>query len=403
MTDYVLNGRGFGPVGKVLDSRAVGFDLGRLRPYMSEDGVPSITVNTGKFQRDDKAPDGVKPIYKRVSLEWMRRKGFDIPVGNASIMRREGYALMDQQLHEVARRRLRYAQALRNNNTFGGWDGMANERLDYEVISDFASAQVDMDGLTVGQTQGGPLIGLSSTPAPITHVDLTYSQRRIAVFSKMGPGLGQLGIRQAGLRIGESIEKVAIGVDTGISWGNVTTGPFPQRDQTGTQSKVYGAITHPKRITKTNMTTPTGSNPDAVFGDILAMISTMQDNFFYGPYTWFHSTDYSQYLNKYYAFTNGSNWAVSPSMSLRQAILGIDGVQDVVRLDWLTAASYPFTSFLQQMTPEVSRMAVGLPMTVLQWPSKGGLQQNWKALTIEFPQFIYDYNGVLPLLEGTTS
>lgn len=399
---YVLNGRGYGPVGEVLDSRAIGFDLGRLRPYMSDKGVPSVTINTGKFQRDDKSPSGVSPVYKRVSLEWMRRQGFDIPVGNASIMRSRDYSLMDTQLHEVSRKRLRFAQVLRNLNTFSGWDGMANERLDYEVISDFGEAVVDMDGLTAGRNDH-PLVGLSSTPAPITHVDLTYSQRRIAVFSKTGPGLGQLGIQQAGLRIGETIEKTAIGTLTGVKWGTVTTGPFPMRDTATVDSKVYGLITHPKRMTKTDLTTPTGSNPDAIHQDILEMRQQMYDANFFGPFMVFHSTDYDTYLDKPYAYTNGSNWAVAPNTTVRNYIKTIEGVQDVMRLDWLVASSYPFRMVMMQMQPTTARMAVGLPLTVLQWPSKGGLQQNWKALTIEFPQFTYDYNGTLPVVDATTS
>lgn len=377
-------------------SRDIGLDTGRMRPYM-EKGIPTVTVNTGRMIRDDKSSTGLRMEKKQVAIETLRLKGINI-TANATTIRKEQYIQIDRQLHTAARFRQRAAADLKALSTYGGFNGMGKETIEYEVMSDPGEAIVDMDGLTAGRTDQA-LFGLSSLPLPITHVDLTYSQRRIDVLSNDGNPFTAQSLEWAGTRIGEAIEKQVIGTVTGIEFGTISSGPTASR----AASKVYGYTTHPARITKTNLTTPTGSNPNATYSDVLNMRQTMYNDKFYGPFMIYHSTDWDPFLDGQYAFTNGSNWAVNPTGTLRTMLKGIEDIQDVRRLDFLFSAANPYTLIMVQMAAMTARMVVGLGLTTVQWPSKGGMQQNWKVMCIEVPQLMYDYSGILAVQHATTS
>jgi hypothetical protein len=382
-----------GNIGAALNSRNMGFDPGRLRPYM-ENGVPCVTINTGRMIRDDKAPGHTRPERKQFSIEALRRKGIYVPTENATTLRKEDYIMIDRTLVMAARYRQRAAADLKALSTYGGFNGMSKETLEYEVMSDPGEAIIDMDGLTQGRTDH-PLFGLSSLPLTITHVDLTYSQRRIDVMSSSGLPFTSQAMEWAGTRIGESIEKQTIGTDTDIEFGTISGGPTGHR----AASKVYGYTTHPARITKTNLTTPTGSNPDATVADVLAMRQTMYNNKFFGPFMIYHSTDWDTYLDNDYARLGGNN----ATMTLRDRLKKIEDVVDVRRLDFLFSSGNPYTLIMAQWLPTTQQMVVGMGLTAVQWPSKGGMQQNWKILCIEVPRFQYDINGILAVQHATTS
>ena len=67
--------------------------------------------------------------------------------------------------------------------------------------------------------------------------------------------------------------------------------------------------------------------------DFLACRKQLQDNLFYGPYMVYHSTDWDQWLDNDYARLGGNN----ASMTLRDRLKAIDGIEDVKRLDFLTS------------------------------------------------------------------
>ena len=359
MQDYILNGQGFGPVGSEFAGRDIAFDPGRLRPYLDDKtGIPCVTINTGRRVRDG--------------------------------------------LLEVSRKQQKLVNDLRAVGTVSV-DGMKKLTYEYEVASDYLEAIVDMDGMTQGRNDH-PLLARSSTPLPIIHVDITRSARHLGVWSNGSPTLTELDIKTSGIKIGEMREKLAIGMVTGPTFGTVSTGPYPQRTTTGSSSSIastgYGVITHPARYTKINMTAPTGSNPDVTYGEVLGLLQTLLEANFRGPFKMYHSLDWERYMNGNYAWTSGTDWAVSPTMSLRQKIESIPDIVSVERLEFLT------NTFTLLLVPQDSRyvgMIDGMGLTTVQWPGKGGQQQNWKSMVIEAPFLAYDYNGYLPVYDARTA
>ena len=405
MQDFIHNGVGYGPVGEVFGSRQGGFDPGRFRPYLdTKTGVPCVTINTGRMVRDDKAPGGYREQLVQRSIESLARQGIyiPVPVGNAITMRRDDYREVDRTLMEITRKEQKFAGELKRINTVSV-DGMKKLTYEYEVVSDYLTAQVDMDPMTAGRNDA-PLLAHSSVPLPIIHVDITRGARQLGVWSNGNPTLTQLDMKTSGIKIGEMSEKIAIGMVAGMDYGTISTGPTPQRVLTGSStaisSKVYGGITHPARYTKTNMTVPTGLNPQVTYQEVLGLIQTLLEANFKGPFVLYHSLDWNQYMDNDYAWTNGSGWAVNPTTTLRKKLEQIEDISRVERLDFLT------NTFTLLLVPDDSRyvgMIVGMGLTTVQWPSKGGMQQNWKSMMIEVPYLKFDYNGYLPIYQATTA
>jgi hypothetical protein len=268
---------------------------------------------------------------------------------------------------------------------------MAKLTLEYEAMSDPGEAVVDMDGLSDAR-QDSPLFKLRSLPLPITHSDFNFSSRRIAVSRNTGTPLDTTMAEAAGRRVAEMIERTVIGIETGASYATQTAG-YGAHDGTST---VYGYTNCPARITKTNLTIPTGSNPEATVADILAMRSLMYNNKFFGPFMIYHSTDWDLYLDNDYARLGGSN----ANLTLRQRLKAIEGIQDVRRLDYLTNT---FTMIMVQMTPDVARAINGMDITTVQWESQGGMRLNFKVMAIQVPQVRWDYNGIAGIIHATTT
>ncbi len=384
----VYNGQAQGAVGETLGG--VRFDPGMLRPYFNQRGERCVTINTGRMVYNNVA--GVyHPERRPVRISDLMARGIYSPVFNATTLRKEEWIELDKVILRQARARLRAWGDLAAANSFGGFNGMSKMTLEYEAMNDPGEARVDMDGLTDGRTDT-PLFKLRSIPLPITHSDFWYSQRRLAVSRNTGTPLDTTMGEAAGRRVAEMIEKTTIGTETGVTFGTVASGPTAH-DGTST---VYGYTNIGARIIKTNLTIPLGTNPEATVADILAMRSTMYDNFFYGPFMIYNSIDWDKWLDNDYARLGGSN----ANMTLRDRIRKIEGIQDVRRLDFLTNT---YTLLMVQMTSDVARAVNGMDITTVQWESQGGMRLNFKVMCIQVPQLRYDYRGIAAITHATTA
>jgi hypothetical protein len=258
-----------------------------------------------------------------------------------------------------------------------------------------------MDGLSEGRTDT-PLFALRSLPLPITHSDFYYSRRLLEVSARQGRPLNVAMVEAATRRAAEMVEKTLIGVEAGVSYGYQNAG-YGAHDST-TKSNVWGYLTFPRRLTSTSLTAPTGSNPNVIFNEWIALRESMYAQNFYGPFVIYTSTDWDQYLDQMYAFTNGSNWAVNPSNTLREQLLKIEGIETIRRLDYLTAAnSHAFTLLMIQMTSDVVQAIEGMQFTTVQWESKGGMQINFKIMGIMVPLIKHSYTNQCGILHARTA
>jgi hypothetical protein len=391
-------------------------DYGLRRPFLDDNGQPCVIVNTGRWttERGER-----KPIREKHRVLDLLSNGIVDPIlltANASALRKEQWIQLDTAIHRAYRARVRAWADLAAASSYGGFNGMNRMTLEYEAMSDPGEAIVDMDGLTEERTDN-PLFKLRSLPLPITHGGFWFSQRRLDISRNFGDTpLDTVMGEAVGRRIGEAVEKTTIGTQTGIRWGDVTVGPTAQDQGVGPytgvsmSSSVFGYLTYPFRITATNFKKPTSSGwfPGQTVLDLLSCLETLRQNLQFGPFIIYNSTDWDQYLDgDYYALATSG--MAAPVKTLRQRIREIDEIQDVRRLDFLAPTPYyekvvgsnPFTMIFVAMIPEVARAVIGMDITTVQWPTSGGMRQNFKVMCINVPQIMHDFNGRTGLLVAT--
>lgn len=371
--DFIQGGRGHGAVAETLQSCR--FDPGLLRPYLDSRGQRCVTITNNQGRAE------------RRTVAEMLNNGITSPVFNATSLRKDEWIELDRVVVRAGRQRLRAWGDLAAANTFGGFNAMAKPILEYEAMSDPGEAVVDMDGITAGRNDA-PQFKLRGLPLPITHCDFWFSSRELAVSRNTGTPLDTTMAEAAARRVAETVENTLIGTEEGMTYGDSA-----RYDITG---KVWGYTNFPDRITKTDLSTPIGSNPEAIMTDVLEMRDLLYADRFYGPFILYHSTAYDRYLDDDY-FRTGST---SAQRTLRERIESIDGIQAVRRLDFLTSG---FQLILVQMTSEVARAINGMDITTVQWESVGGMRLNFKVMAIMVPQIRSDYNSRCGIVHGTTS
>lgn len=411
-TDFILNGEGHGPVANLLAD--VRCDSGLLRPYFDEHNVPCVTVNTGRFEAVDVKDKRTgltrkrrKPIYEEVRIKDLVDAGVQLPevTRNATSLRRDEWFEFDNQLIPPQRERLRAYRDFAGMSTYT-FNGLGTLMLEHETMSDPGKAYMDFDGLSEG-TVDTPLFQPEGQPIPIFHSNFTYDLRRLTASRKSGNPLNVRGVEWATRRVMELVERNVIGV----AGSPVLYGASSHTTSYSRTPGVYGMLNFPDRLTKTDLTVPTGSNPEATVADILEMRDLLYQANHYGPYGIYHSTDWDAYLDNDYARLGGSN----ANMTLRQRILqiGTEGgeasgeekqIKFVKRLDYLTPAdSHAFTMIMVSMNPNVVRALNGMPVTVFQYETRGGWNLHFRVACIMLAEFFADFAGNCGVLQARTA
>ena len=411
--DFVVDGQAYGPVGMALAQNR--WDPGFRRPYFDKHGNPAVTINRGRFTYEKGER---KAIKEHVLIRDLVTNGVMSPVFNATTLRKEEWLELDRVVLRAARYRLRAWQDLVEANSFGGFNAMGKLILEHETMTDPGEAIIDMDGLTEGRSDTLKF-QLQGTPLPITHVDFFIDARKLAASRNTGTPIDTQMGEAGGRRIGESLEKQAIGNNTGVLYGGNST----QVGGYGRNSQIYGYTTFPPRLIKNNIVAPTagGWTASKTLADTLACLDLLRANKFYGPFVIYHSNDWDQYMDNDYILTGGN----VATQTLRNRLRAIDGITDVKRLDFLfskqpvtdvssssyigpggegiASAANPFTLLFVQMTADVARAINGMDITTLQWESVGGMRLNFKVMCIQVPQLRADFYGNCGILQATTS
>ena len=391
--DFVINGEGCGPVAEAV----VGchYDPGYMRPYFDYDGTPKVTVNAGRklVVNQETGVARYEPTFEEVALKDLHDSGIFNPVWNATSLRKDEWIRLDTIVLEAARSRLRAWSDLMAASPYGGFDGMSKTLLEHETQDDPGEALVDMDGLTESRSDE-PRWQLEGVPLPITHSGFWFGKRRLAVSRNTGQPLDTNMAEKAGRRVAEMVEKTLIGEATGITFGtaaNYSNSP-----------RVWGYTNYTDRITKTDLTTPTGTNPADTLADVLAMRDLLYAANFYGPFMLYHSNDWDQFMDNDY-YTLSTTGATTPSSTLRNRLRAIEGIQDVRRLDFLTSTNNPYTLIMVQMTSDVAQAVNGMDITTVQWETMGGMKLHFKVMAIHVPRLRSDYNGNCGICHATPS
>ncbi len=392
-TDYVLDGVPHGDVASQMAE--CNYDSGLFRPYIDKNGNRCVDVAVGN-QYDAKLGRNI-PRYEKMTINGAKRRGYNSEVMNATtILRKDEWLAMDRVVLKATRQRLRAWSDLAASNTFT-LDGMSKETLEHETMDDPGEAQVSMSTAAELRTDR-PRFQLEGLPLPFTMSAFWFDERQLAISRRGGQSLSTSMAEISGRRVGESIEKITIGITTGITFN-------PEGVSYGRASTVYGYITHPARNTKTDLTTPTGSNSTTTIAELLEMRETLYADGFFGPFVIYNGTDWDQFLDRDHVFLATSG-AAAPLSTLRRRVTEIDDIRAVRRLDFLTPANTGGTFDLIMISlgnPTVARAVIGMPLRTVQWASHGGARLNFKVMTIMVPQVRADFNGNSGINHGSAT
>lgn len=374
------------------------------QPWVDGRGRPCVTLPSldGKYTRNDNATNNrdrkrlIPTDYLADELRFGR--GIRIPevVYNASL-RKDDWIELDRVTLLAYRQRLRAWDDIASAVPYGGFNAMGRATLEWYKMSDPGEAVVDMDARTDGRTDTPDYL-LQSIPLPITHSDFGYSARELAISQSGDMPFDTTMAECSARRIAEMIEDTTIGNVTGVTFGTISTG-HPAFTHTG-NSAVFGYRNFTQRLTKTNFTAPTGTNPDVTLREITLALEQLRAQFSYGPWIMYHSTDWTPYMDQDYVTGTAAQGLANPDITLRDRIKKLDGIADVRRLDRLTAT---FTFLFVQMDPMVVRAINGMDITTVQWEEKGGLDLRFKTMVIQVPNLRSDYSSRTGILHGTTS
>jgi hypothetical protein len=256
---------------------------------------------------------------------------------------------------------------------------MAHTVLQYPTMGDITRATVSMSPTRRGESDR-PVVDTGLMPLPIIHKDFNIDIRTLMV-SRNGPvpiDLDTTMVELATMVVLEEIERMSVGTAGTFSYGGGT---------------LYGLTNFPNAALKADMTVPTASNGTTVVGDIATLRQLLINNRHRGPYILFVNTQWDAVLDLDFSTTKGTN-------TLRQRILAMNNIQDIVTLEFLTATHW--TCALVELNTLTARVVVGMDPKLYQWSSNGEMEKHFKLAAMIYTQFRADTASNSGVALGTT-
>lgn len=365
------------------------FTSGVRRPFLDSRGRPCVVINTGETElvKGERVP-----IRRKRFIADLAARGMFHPVWNTTSLSVRDWIHLDDVVTTERRKQLTVWADLVRMSPHPAFNGWTKTTVEYEAMNDPGHAIVDMDGRGDGIGDSFK-IDLRSVPLPITHTNFCYGKRFLDIANAGRMPLSRATAEAAGRRNGETVEQTALGTLTGMTYGTQSSG---YGTHTGT-STVFGLTNFTYRVTKTDLHSPSASSPEQVVEDFIEMVEVMRLNNFRGPYMVYTSIGYDRFLEDDYFRTGGT----SAVRTLRERLLAIKDIIDIKRVDYLTSG---YQVIMVQVDNQVVEAIQGMPPTVLQWDSLGGLELNFKYMEISVPMFKAPYTtSTSGVLHATTS
>ncbi|MHA1828886.1 MAG: major capsid protein [Candidatus Heimdallarchaeaceae archaeon] len=297
---------------------------------------------------------------------------------NATLRKDEWKQYDDAVLQAATERVVGVSDLISRGLTYNIGDGLGTTVLEYENVSDMNDATMDMAAEANG-TEDRANYEIAYLPLPIVHKSFRINARALASSRSRGIPLDTTQATICTRKVMEYVETVLFTGSSTYTFGGGT---------------IYGFTDHPRR--NTGSLTGAWSSTSAVSGenivnDVLNMTQSSISARHYGPWVLYVPTGYQSALE--------DDFKSNSDLTVRERILKIDGIQDVKIADKLTANNV----ILAQMTPDVVRMVVGMPVRVVEWQTMGNMIFHYKVMTIMVPQVRADQNNRCGITHYSTS
>jgi len=239
----------------------------------------------------------------------------------------------------------------------------------YDRESDITEAGVDMSGITVGE-EDRVAYNPTQVPVPVYHKDWRLNWRQLEASRSEGESLDASMSRLSGRKVAEAEEITLIQGNTNISVDG---------------SVVWGYMSHPDRNL---VDMPVSWDDSSVTGQdivaqVLEAVKSLRNDFRRGPYALKVPLAYSTKLDEDY------NPGTSDTRTIRQRLLAIEGISEIMTLEFLPTENVLVVQLDRQTVDWASAMGI----STIQWPERGGLQQRFVTLSVGTPRVKSDYDG----------
>ncbi len=248
--------------------------------------------------------------------------------------------------------------------TYSVPEGLGKTVIAYQDQSDVDDASLSMDGITRGE-RDRPEYDINYMPLPIIHKDFSFSAREIQASRQGSMPLDTSMAELAARKVAEMAESLLFQGSGDYTFGGGTIQGYEDFDFRN--SVTLG--------TNWDASAATGAT---ILADVLAMKQASIDDRYYGPWVLYIPTAYETKLD--------DDFKAATDKSIRSRIMEVSGLLDIKVADFLTANNV----IMVQMTSDVVRVVEALPITTVQWDSDGGMQVNFKVMTILVPQLRAD-------------
>lgn len=290
---------------------------------------------------------------------------------NVNALRTQDFLSKDAWLHfdntviDIARHRLiGVGDLIERGLTYNLPNAMGVTRIEWERTSDMGPAEMNMAGVTEGRndTTGMDLV---SMPVPIVHKDFWINIRKLEASRNSGMPLDTTQVEISTRKVSERIESMLFLGDTSL----------------GSNNTIYGYANAPNRVTGSTTTSWATATGAQILADVIAMIAAANADEMWGPF---------QFYVSYAAMSNlGNDFKAESDKTILQRILEIPGVAGIKSSYYVPNSD---TVFAVQLTRDVVDIVDGIQPMVVQWPSLGGMVQNFKVLAIMVPRVKSTYN-----------
>lgn len=283
------------------------------------------------------------------------------------VLRFRDWIELDKKVVEVARVNLgAVADLFGRGLTYPISDALGVTRLEWERISDFGTADVNMSGVAEGRNDRVNF-DMNFLPIPIVHKDFNINIRALHSSRRNGHPLD---LTQAGLATRIVSEKI----ESMLFLGGPNLGTLGGR--------VYGYTNAPNAKAANlgfnwGLTATTGEQR---LSDLLTIWNTMtgSPNNMFGPYM--------IYIPWAWMVLLGDDFKANGDKSMLSRLKEIPGLIDIKATSFLTTQLV-----VVQMTDDVVDMIDGIQPMALQWESHGGMILNFKIMAIMVPRMKSTY------------
>jgi len=246
-------------------------------------------------------------------------------------------------------------------------NGLGKPVFAYQDASDAEDAEMAMDGKTRGRRDRQEF-DINYMPMPLIFADFSFNIRELEASRSGSMPLDTSMATLKARKVAEKVEEILFQGASTYTFGG---------------GSIYGYEDEPNRNTG-SLTAPwndSAASGTTILGDVRDMKQALIDDRAYGSYVLYVPTQYETALD--------DDFKANSDKSIRQRLLEVDGLAGIKIADKASSTKVS----LVQMTEDVIRLVTGLDIITVQWDTDGGMQVNFKIMTIQIPQTRHDQSG----------